>query len=102
MSAPELPFAFVAKITAAAGRESELAALMTSAVGLAEQEEGTIVWFAARTDESTFWVFDAFADESGRQAHAGGQIVAALQANAELLGGPPEIMPADVLAQKLP
>ena len=70
---------------------------------MANLESGTVVWFAARTDESTFWIFDAFATEDDRQAHATGEIVAALGANAErLLAVAPEILPADVLAQKLP
>ena len=100
--ADHLPYAFVAKITAAEGREDDLAELMTSAVGLAQQEEGTVVWFAIRTDDRTFWVFDAFETIGAREAHANGEIVSALEANAELLAEPPEILPADVLAGKLP
>lgn len=98
----ELTKAFVAKIVAADGSEGELEALMTGAVELANQEEGTVVWFSAKTDDKTFWVFDAFVDEAGQQAHANGEIVAALQANAHLLGAEPEILPADVLAVKMP
>ncbi|MEM9203934.1 MAG: antibiotic biosynthesis monooxygenase [Actinomycetota bacterium] len=102
MNTATLPYAFVAKITAADGAADELATLMAGAVELANDEAGTIVWFAARTDENTFWVFDAFADTEARDAHANGQIVAALMANEHLLGAAPEILPADVLAQKLP
>lgn len=98
----KLTKAFVAKIVAAEGSEAELEALMAGAVELANQEEGTIVWFSVKTDDRTFWVFDAFADEAGQQAHANGQIVAALQANSQLLGADPEILPADVLATKMP
>ena len=94
--------AFVAKITAAPGSESELEELLTGAVELANQEAGTVVWFAVRTAPDTFWIFDAFQSEEDRQAHANGQIVAALNANAGLLGAEPEIMPADVLASKMP
>jgi quinol monooxygenase YgiN len=47
------------------------------------------------------WIFDTFGSEDARQAHTNGEIVAALMANAdELLAGPPEILPADVLAAK--
>jgi len=98
----QLSVAFVAKITAASGSEDELAELLTGAVELANAEEGTVVWFAVRTAPDTFWIFDAFANEDDRQAHAGGQIVAALNENARLLGAEPEIMPADILASKLP
>lgn len=97
-----LSVAFVAKITAASGSEGDLADLLTGAVELANAEEGTVVWFAVRTAPDTFWIFDAFANEEDRQAHANGQIVAALNENASLLGADPEIMPADILASKLP
>ena len=99
---PSLPVAFVAKIVAAVGHEDELAALLTGAVELANQETGTIVWFAARSDERTYWIFDAFPDAAARDAHANGAIVAALGANEHLLGAPPEINAADVLASKMP
>jgi hypothetical protein len=45
----------------------------------------------------------AFPDDQGRQAHLGGQVAAALMAQApELLAQPPAIEPVDVLAAKLP
>jgi quinol monooxygenase YgiN len=97
-----LSVAFVAKITAASGSEDDLAELLTGAVALANAEEGTVVWFAVRTTPDTFWIFDAFANEDDRQVHASGQIVAALNENANLLRAEPEIMPADILASKLP
>lgn len=101
-SNPTLPVAFVAKIVAAPGQAEELASLLTGAVELANQETGTIVWFAVRSDESTFWIFDAFPGEEARDAHANGAIVAALGANAHLLGAAPEINAAQVLAMKMP
>ena len=99
---PHLSVAFVAKITAASGSEDDLAELLTGAVELANAEQGTAVWFAVRTAPDTFWIFDAFGNEEDRQAHANGQIVAALSENASLLGAEPDIMPADILASKLP
>ena len=51
----------------------------------------------------TFGVFDAFADEAGRQAHLSGPIAAALMANAAaLLASPPNIEKINLLAAKLP
>ena len=45
---------------------------------------------------------DAFADDSGRQAHLNGPIAAALMKNAEaLLSEPPKIETVDLLAAKL-
>jgi quinol monooxygenase YgiN len=97
-----LPYAFVAKIVAADGQHDALGDLLAGAVELANEEEGTIVWFAVRTHPDTFWIFDAFPDEAARDAHANGAIVEALMANQQLLGAAPEILPADVLASKLP
>ena len=98
-----LPLGFIAKIVAAPGQSDELAGLLTGALELANDEAGTVVWFAVRSDEVTFWIFDAFPTTEARDAHAGGAIVAALMANADrLLASPPEINPVDVLAMKLP
>jgi len=95
--------AFVAKLVAKSGVEQEVADFLAGAVGLANEEAGTIVWFALQTDPSTFWIVDAFPDEDARQAHINGPIAKALIANADrLLAGPPEILPADVLASKVP
>lgn len=97
-----LTVAFVARIEAAPGSESDLADLLEGAVELANAEAATVVWFAVRTEPGIFWIFDAFANEEDRQAHANGQIVEALNANSHLLGSEPEIMPADILASKMP
>ncbi|QYG92971.1 antibiotic biosynthesis monooxygenase [Iamia sp. SCSIO 61187] len=104
MSAPtDLPYAFVAKIVAKSDQGDALAELLRGALTLANDEPGTIVWFAVRTDESTFWIFDAFPTQDDRNAHATGAIVDALTENADrLLAQAPEILPADVLASKLP
>lgn len=75
MSTPaSLPYAFVAKIVAADGQHDALADLLAGAVALANEEVGTIVWFAVRTHADTFWIFDAFPDEAARDAHANGAI----------------------------
>jgi quinol monooxygenase YgiN len=93
--------ALVVKLTAKAGVESELAEFLAGAVELANLEAGTELWLALRSDESTFWIVDAFPGEAERQAHIDGQIAAALFANADrLLASAPEINPAEVLAQK--
>ena len=95
------PYAFVARIEAKPDRAEDVAALLTGALPLAEAEQGTVNWYAARTSPTTFWIFDTFASEDARQAHINGEIAAALMANAdELLAAPPEILAADVLASK--
>lgn len=95
--------ALVVKLTAREGLEEEVAQFLTGAVDLANQETGTPVWFALRTDVSTFWIVDAFPGEQERAAHLDGPIAAALMDNADrLLSVPPEINRADVLASKVP
>lgn len=94
-------YAFVARIEAKPDRASDVADLLAGALPLAEAEEGTLAWYAARTSDTTFWIFDTFATEDAREAHLNGDIAAALMANAdELLASPPEILAADVLAAK--
>jgi quinol monooxygenase YgiN len=95
--------ALVVKLTAKPETREEVAGFLAGAVDLANAEPGTTVWYALRTDESTFWIVDAFPGPSERQAHLDGPIAAALMANADrLLASPPEILPADVLAAKVP
>jgi len=103
MATPDVTLAYVAKMVAKPGQEQDLSDLLTGALDLANAEAGTIVWFALRTDPSTFWIVDAFPGEDDRQAHITGPIAQALMANADrLLASPPEILPADVLAAKVP
>ncbi len=94
--------ALLVRLEAKPGKESEVEALLTGALPLANAEAATTVWFALKLGPSTFGIFDAFADDAGRQAHLAGQIAAALMAKApELLSAPPTIESVDVLAAKL-
>jgi quinol monooxygenase YgiN len=94
--------ALLARLEAKPGKEAAVKDLLTSAVALANQETRTTVWFALQLGPSTFGVFDAFADEDGRQAHLNGPIAQALMDNApELLSQLPQIDPVDVLGAKL-
>ena len=80
----------------------EVAGMLRGAQTLAEQEPGTVVWFAFRENATTFGVFDAFGDEQGRQAHLTGQIAAALgEAAKTKLSAPPVIAKVDLLAAKV-
>jgi len=54
------------------------------------REPATTTWFALRLGPSTFGIFDAFPDDSGRQAHLSDRVAAALVARAsDLLVQPP-------------
>jgi quinol monooxygenase YgiN len=102
-TAQTLTVSFVAKLVAKPDTADEVAGFLADAVALANDEAATVVWFALRTDATTFWIVDAFASEDARQAHLQGPIAAALMQNAErLLAAPPEILAADVLAAKVP
>ncbi|MCW2675418.1 MAG: antibiotic biosynthesis monooxygenase [Modestobacter sp.] len=95
--------ALVVKSTAKTETRDEVAQFLTGALELANAEAGTTVWFALRTDDSTFWIVDAFPGAAERQAHLDGPIAAALMENADRLPATaPEILPAGVLAAKVP
>jgi quinol monooxygenase YgiN len=91
------------RLEAKPGKEDAVAAFLKQGLELANQEATTPVWFALKIGPSTFAVFDAFRDETGRQNHLNGPIAQALMANAaELLSTPPVIERMDVLGAKLP
>src|SRR6202047_4784586 len=95
--------ALFARLEAKAGRENPVAKFLQTGLALANQEATTPLWFALRLGPATFGVFDAFTDESGRQAHLDGPIARALMAQApELFSKPPVIERIEVLGAKLP
>jgi quinol monooxygenase YgiN len=95
--------ALFARLEAKSGKENDVAKFLETGLSLANQEVTTPIWFALRLGPTTFGVFDAFTDESGRQAHLNGPIAKALMAQApELFSKPPAIERIDVLGTKLP
>ena len=97
----KLTLGVLALLEAKPGKEAEVEAFLESGRAIVEQEPGTVVWYAFRIDESTFGIFDAFADDEGRQAHLSGQIPAALgNVGPDLLAKDPDIRLVDVLAVK--
>jgi quinol monooxygenase YgiN len=83
--------------------EDEVASFLTGGLPLVEAEKGTVAWFCFRIDESTFGLFDAFADEAAMQAHLDGDLAGALMGRAgEMLSKAPEIRKVQLLAAKLP
>ena len=91
----------LARLHAKPGKADDVAEFLESALPLAREENDTIAWYALQLDESTFGIFDTFADDEGRQAHIDGEIAAALFSKAdELLAQPPQIEQVDVLAAK--
>ena len=95
--------ALYVRLKAKPGKESAVETFLRGGLPLAQAEPATTAWFALRMGPSTFGIFDAFPDESGRQAHLTGPIAAALMAQAaDLLAEAPAIEKVDVLAAKLP
>src|SRR5437762_10687057 len=90
------------RLEAKPGKENALASFLETGLKLAKEEPTTALWFALKLGPSTFGVFDAFADEKGRQNHLNGKIAAALMANAaDLLVSPPVIERLEILGAKL-
>ncbi|HEV8236315.1 MAG TPA: antibiotic biosynthesis monooxygenase [Gemmatimonadaceae bacterium] len=89
------------RLEAKPGKENDVEEFLKQGLQLAQQETTTPLWFALRLGKSTFAIFDAFRDESGRQTHLNGPIAKALMAQApNLLAAPPSIEPLDVLGAK--
>jgi len=98
-----MKLALFARLEAKAGKENEVAEFLQQGLALARQESSTLMWFALRLSPTSFAIFDAFADEAGRQRHLAGPIAQALMAQAPtLFAVPPAIEPLDVLGAKLP
>ena len=62
------------RIEAKPGKEVAIEKFLTGALPLVEAEPATTVWFALRLGPPTFGIFDAFPDESGRNAHLSGRV----------------------------
>jgi quinol monooxygenase YgiN len=95
--------ALLVRLEAKPGKEAEVESFLNSGLALVQEEPDTTVWFAIRMGQSTFGIFDAFPDESGRLAHLSGKVAAALMEKApDLLAQAPVIENAAVFAAKLP
>jgi quinol monooxygenase YgiN len=98
-----LKHALFVRLEAKPGKEKELAQFLNTGLDLARQEVTTPLSFSLQLGHSTFGIFDAFTDETGRQAHLNGPIAQALGASApNLLAQAPSIERIDVLGTKLP
>ena len=95
--------ALLVRMEARPGKEREVEEFLTGALPLVEDEPATTAWFALRFGPTSFGIYDAFPDESGRQAHLTGKVAEALLGRAEeLFATAPAIEQVDVLADKLP
>jgi quinol monooxygenase YgiN len=96
-----IKLALFARLEAKPGQEQAVADFLHAGLSMANQEAKTPIWFALKLSPTSFGVFDAFEDESGREAHLTGPIAQALMAKAaELFSKPPTIEKIEVLGLK--
>jgi quinol monooxygenase YgiN len=84
------------------GKEDNVAALLKSAMSMLPDEPATLAWYGLKLGRHEFRVFDAFADEAGREAHLDGAISKALLGARSLLDTAPAVEKVRVLAHKKP
>ena len=95
--------ALIVRIEVKPGKEAEFEAILRDALPIIEAEPNTTTWFALKFGASSFGIFDAFTDESGRREHLMGKLAQDLVRRAEeLMTKPPSIEQTDVIAAKLP
>lgn len=98
-----LSHGLLARLKAQSSQISETEQFLKSAVPLVQAEPATSVWFALRFGRGEYGIFDAFANEEGRQAHLQGQVAGALMAQTpQLLDKAPDIATVDIIASKMP
>lgn len=95
-------YGLLVTLTAQAGKQDQVAAILSNALNAAAREPGTLTWYAYRITDTKFGIFDTFQDETAREAHLNGEIAKVLgQVSAELLEGGPQIQPLSVVASKI-
>jgi quinol monooxygenase YgiN len=96
--------ALFVRIEAKPGKEAAVEEFLKRGLQIVEGEPATVAWFALRLGPSIFGIFDAFPDDTGRNAHLSGRVAAALMSDdtLALLANRPAIEKIDVLAARLP
>ncbi len=93
--------ALLVTLQAKPGNESNVESFLKSGLELVQQEPKTNHWFAFKTKDGKYGIFDTFDDESGRDAHLKGKVVEALKAKAdELFSTAPQIEKVELIAVK--
>jgi len=95
--------ALYVQLEAKPGKEQEVATFLSGARNMVTDEPETTAWFAIKMGPRMFGIFDAFANEHGRDAHLQGKLANQIRAKAsDLFVRTPEIQRVEVLADKLP
>ncbi len=67
------------------GMSKDVENFLYAGMQLVGDEPKTLSWYAIKIDESTYAIFDTFANDEGRDAHLTGKIAAALIENAPVI-----------------
>ncbi|MDH2443236.1 antibiotic biosynthesis monooxygenase [Amnibacterium sp. CER49] len=100
--ARDVSVALLVRFEAKPGKEQEVVDLLRQGRSLVQQEPDTVRWFALRFGSTSFGIFDAFPDASGRQAHLDGEVAKALGASVGTLIEQPTFEQVDVLVERPP
>jgi quinol monooxygenase YgiN len=101
--AMDVTVALLVTLEATPGKEEDVARFLEGGRSLVQAEPDTVSWYAFRQGQTTFGIFDTFADDDGRQKHLSGEVAKALgEITEDLLAAPPEIRPVDLVAAMLP
>ena len=87
---------------ARAGHEADVEQFLRNAQSYVMDEPRTTAWFAIRSDDGEYGIFDVFPDNGGRFAHLAGHVPRELAKHSlTLLGSVPELEMLSVQAEKL-
>ena len=96
-----MKLALFARFEAKPGKEKDVENFLAKALEMASREPTTLMWFALKLESRVYGVFDAFADEKGRQTHFTGPIAKALmESTPDLFVTPPSIEKIELLGIK--
>ncbi len=72
------------RMKAKTGKSKAVESFLGMGRQLVEDESGTLSWYAFRLDESTYAIFDTFAENTGRDDHLKGEVAKGLMENASV------------------
>ena len=103
MSNENLKKALIVTVKAHIGKGDEALAYLADKdpLQVVANEEGTKTWYFVRQDKETFYVFDTFIDEAGRNAHIDGAIPKVVAARPDLFL-PLEVKKVDIILSATP
>ncbi|MEM7379643.1 MAG: hypothetical protein AAF361_00440 [Bacteroidota bacterium] len=70
------------RMKAKTGKSKAVESFLGMGRQLVADESGTLSWYALRLDETTYAIFDTFAENTGRDAHLNGEVAKSLMENA--------------------